>query len=853
MSDRYQILGKIGQGGLGAVYKAFDTHLKREVALKRVLTPEQASQADVDQAAEKLMQEATALSTLNHPNIVSVFDVGRDESGGFVVMELLDGETLDDTVERGVLLPKDFEGVVNQTLEALIAAQAKNMLHRDLKPGNIMVNWLPSGKFHIKILDFGLAKISKNPSLQTIDQGDAILGSIYFMAPEQFERRGLTPATDLYAMGCIYYRCLTGRYPFDGEAAALVMASHLLHNVEPLGPLRPDLSSSVADWVMWLMDRDMNKRPQSAREALDRFPAEGAEAVVVAKAVSAPTRPKVLPAPPASARAGAPVVNRPPSGKVPGKVPSGKVPALGAPRPKTGPSPSSPMRVTGRVATKSPTSPLRQTSHVAAAVELEEMEAKKRRNIILGSVAGLALLLFLVFLLTSLTPSAESKERARIAALSNPQAFVGPAEIELLLKYLGPEKTDPQAALILGQLKGNEVNGAILAELKKAVDPATRVNLLALVQTRGITAAFDDVVRIFKTSSTTEERVQAAAALQGIAGKERLNALLALLQDPATPEGPGREALEDVAASVVRMNPDLAKRVEPVIAALSRAKGAPRRSLCRVLGSAGGPTALTLFQNVYNGQDLDYQRAGVLGLAGWPGREPLPLLKKIIETAKDAALKKSAFQAYLQVLAIPPVNPDESAAWTEALALAASPTEKDQVFQVMAARPHPATLAYLKNNPGGATVARTIEQAIAAAPSFRTGGTLPWSSAFVRGQAGGIQKDSAANCLSNWISTESWPEWLFKLEEPGKYEVVLEATYPNSQVSQFELICGGNVINFVNSSTSLNWEKFVMVKLVGQIDITATESGPQILSIRPGKVTQGRLLNIRSVRINKVG
>lgn len=843
MSDRYQILGKIGQGGLGAVYKAFDTHLKREVALKRVLTPEQASQAEVDQAAEKLMQEATALSTLNHPNIVSVFDVGRDESGGFVVMELLDGETLDDTVERGVLLPKDFEGVVNQTMEALIAAQAKNMLHRDLKPGNIMVNWLPSGKFHIKILDFGLAKISKNPSLQTIDQGDAILGSIYFMAPEQFERLSLTPATDLYAMGCIYYRCLTGQYPFDGEAAALVMASHLLHNVQPLGELRPDLSPAVANWVMWLMDRDMNKRPQSAREALDRFPPEGAEAVMVAKAVSGPARPKVLPAPPGRARPAAPATARSPSGRVPAKVPSGKVPVVT----------SKPMNLTGRVVTKSPTSPLRQTSHIEAASKLEEMEARKRRNVIVGSVAGIGLLAVLVvFLLMAMNPSAESKERARLAALSKPQAFVGPTDIELLLKYLGPEKTDPLATAILGKLKNDQVNGAILTRLKTAVDPATRVNLLALVEARAIPEAFDDALRIFKTGATPQERLQAASAIRSIAGRNHLNALLSVLRDPAIPEGPGREAIESTTAAVVRMDSDLVKRVDPVIAALAQAKGEPRRSLCRVLGSAGGPAALTLLTGVFNGQDLDYQRAGTQALAVWPNREALPLLKKVIETARDAALKQSAFAAYAQVLAIPPVNQDEAADWTQALALAASPAEKNQVYQIMASRPRPATLAFLKSNPGGATTARALESAIAAAPSFRVGGTLEWSSAQLRGRPAGIKKDPTAQCLNLWISPESWPEWSFKLEEAGVYEVVVEAAYGSSQVCQYELYCGGDQINFVGFSSS-GWDNFVPVKLIGTIQISAQEVGPQLLSIRPGKVSGTRFFNIRSVRINKVG
>ncbi|MFV1994559.1 MAG: serine/threonine-protein kinase, partial [Verrucomicrobiales bacterium] len=165
--ERYRIEGKIGRGGIGAVYRAFDEQLGRQVAIKRVLPQEEggeehgASQEDV---SGNLLKEAKVLSTLNHPNIVTVFDVGADAKGVFVVMELLDGETLDETIDRGVLALGDFEQVVVQSLEAMIAAQDIDLVHRDLKPSNVMVVWLPSGKFQLKILDFGLAKFSELPS-----------------------------------------------------------------------------------------------------------------------------------------------------------------------------------------------------------------------------------------------------------------------------------------------------------------------------------------------------------------------------------------------------------------------------------------------------------------------------------------------------------------------------------------------------------------------------------------------------------------------------------------------------------------------------------------------------------------
>ena len=267
--ERYEIIGKIGQGGVGSVYKARDTHLNREVAIKRVLTEEGTESSE--EATKSLLKEATALSALQHPHIVTVYDSGVDEEGPYVVMENINGRTLDEMVERGTLTWNDLYEVALQTQEALIAAQDLGLVHRDLKPSNVMVCWLASGKFQVKIVDFGLAKFSATPSLQTIDHGDAVFGSIFFMAPEQFERTPLDQRTDMYAMGCLYYYALTGQYPFNGENAASVMASHLQHHVTPINELRPDIPQWGSDWIMWHIERDMDKRPTNAREALERL------------------------------------------------------------------------------------------------------------------------------------------------------------------------------------------------------------------------------------------------------------------------------------------------------------------------------------------------------------------------------------------------------------------------------------------------------------------------------------------------------------------------------------------------------------------------------------------------------
>lgn len=270
MEERYEIKGKIGQGGLGAVYRAFDSRTNREVAVKRIIANPGDSSIS-EEATRQLVKEAGSLAALQHPNIVTIYDVGKDEDGPFVVMELLSGDTLEELIGKGSFTWPDFRQLAMQTLEALIAAQELHLVHRDVKPSNIMLSWLPSGKFQVKIVDFGLAKLSAKPSLQTIDQSDGVFGSIYFMAPEQFERVPIDLKTDLYAIGCVFYYALTGTYPYDGDTAAEVMASHLQHHVTPLQEIREGIPVWACDWIMWHINRQPADRPESAREALKNF------------------------------------------------------------------------------------------------------------------------------------------------------------------------------------------------------------------------------------------------------------------------------------------------------------------------------------------------------------------------------------------------------------------------------------------------------------------------------------------------------------------------------------------------------------------------------------------------------
>jgi serine/threonine protein kinase len=265
MIDRYKILESLGEGGAGTVKKAWDKKLQRYVALKLLLPPEQREQGG---AGTDLEAEAAALSALQHPNIVSVYDLDTDGEEPFVVMEFINGENLEETVRRGALMPADFYLVATETLEGLNAAHKQGIAHRDIKPGNVMVHWMPNGSYSLKLLDFGLAKYSSRPAQQQVQDGQTVAGSVHFMAPEQFLHQPLDLRSDLYSLGCVFYYALTGSFPFQGESAEAVINAHLARQVSSLHELRADIDPLLCDWVMWLMSRQQEERPTTAAEAL---------------------------------------------------------------------------------------------------------------------------------------------------------------------------------------------------------------------------------------------------------------------------------------------------------------------------------------------------------------------------------------------------------------------------------------------------------------------------------------------------------------------------------------------------------------------------------------------------------
>ncbi|MFB3828813.1 MAG: protein kinase [Bryobacteraceae bacterium] len=235
----YEIIEKLGEGGMGVVYKARDTHLDRFVALK-LLSPDRVADPD---RKRRFVQEAKAASALNHPNIVTIYDISEDAGTDFIAMEYVAGKTLAQLIPRKGMPVSEALGIAVQMADALARAHAAGIIHRDLKPSNVM---LDDHKL-VKVLDFGLAKLTQpedseaaaTRTLKPTTEEGRIVGTAAYMSPEQAEGKPLDPRSDIFSFGAVLYEMITGRRAFPGDTTVSILAAVIDREPAPLGESAP--------------------------------------------------------------------------------------------------------------------------------------------------------------------------------------------------------------------------------------------------------------------------------------------------------------------------------------------------------------------------------------------------------------------------------------------------------------------------------------------------------------------------------------------------------------------------------------------------------------------------------------
>ena len=258
----YQILERLGQGGMGQVFLALDQRLGRKVALKALL-PE--VQSDPDRL-ERFLQEARIASALSHPNVAALHEIGDAGDLRYLALEYVEGESLAEKLRGGPLSLPDTLSIGRQIADALDAAHALGIIHRDIKPANIMV----TARGHVKLLDFGLAKIGgqPGPDTQLLTSVGSLVGTVMYMSPEQALGRKLDGRTDLFSLGAVLYETITGRVPFPGSNAQETIAHILQSQPEAIARFNYGTPEALERIVRKCLEKDRDRRYASARDLL---------------------------------------------------------------------------------------------------------------------------------------------------------------------------------------------------------------------------------------------------------------------------------------------------------------------------------------------------------------------------------------------------------------------------------------------------------------------------------------------------------------------------------------------------------------------------------------------------------
>ncbi|SDC66978.1 serine/threonine protein kinase [Melghirimyces thermohalophilus] len=255
LGDRYELIERVGGGGMAVVYKARDVLLNRYVAIK-VLNE---SLSNDSEFVRRFSREAQAAASLSHPNVVSVYDVGQEGHTHYIVMEYIEGPTLKEYIQQyGPLTSEEIVSIASQICDALAHAHENQIVHRDVKPHNILLGY--NGR--AKVTDFGIARASTS---STITQAGSVMGSVHYFSPEQARGGVIGEKSDIYSLGVVLYEMVTGRLPFDGDSAISIAMKHLQDPVENPAEINSEVPESIHQIILRAMEKDPDQRYPTIR------------------------------------------------------------------------------------------------------------------------------------------------------------------------------------------------------------------------------------------------------------------------------------------------------------------------------------------------------------------------------------------------------------------------------------------------------------------------------------------------------------------------------------------------------------------------------------------------------------